>query len=434
MADAGSIRAGGAYIEITADDAPMMKRLAASQARLKAWATHASLGMQISKGTEASLAAGEGGGKGFLSGEFRGQELFQTGLRFATAIAATKTAIADVRIFSALVRGDFEGMRAAAEALPFGLGEIVKELSGPVDSWARKIVGYFEGMNLEKSFRDANLYRDIAKRETQVLVDAAKDRTTAARLLMSPQEFVKREAAGMRSRGVSELGIDEAVAGKTAIVQANEYKAGLTKAKNETDAVARARMDLAKATMSDEAYLEMEVKQLGYSADRTAELLACRKELLRVQKEQALEAEREANRVDAEQAGIQVEIDAENKAWAEGSREREKWAKDAEVLKEQMMTPEELGKARVDEILAMTDLDSETRRRAIQQALEDAAGAAMPSPSPSSAGRGQFGGQNAWMLGALGVQNEGVTAAKETAKNTAKIAELAYRWGVAEFD
>ncbi|MCX5684399.1 MAG: hypothetical protein NT049_12035, partial [Planctomycetota bacterium] len=105
----------------------------------------------------------------------------------------------------------------------------------------------------------------------------------------------------------------------------------------------------------------------------------------------------------------------------------------ADALKESLMTPEERGKARVDAIQAMTNLDSETRRRSIQKALEDAAGRAMPSPSSVIVSRGQFGGQGARMLGALGMQNESAAVLKGVEKNTAEMVRLARDWGVASF-
>jgi len=133
MPDASAIRMGGAYVEISADDTPMLRRLRESQARLRPWGAENS-GPALTRGTEASVLAQSREGGGFLSGGFKGMQIAETGLKFATAIAAVKVGIKDVHMFSALFRGDMEGARKAAEELPFGLGEIVKELSGPVDS------------------------------------------------------------------------------------------------------------------------------------------------------------------------------------------------------------------------------------------------------------------------------------------------------------
>jgi len=100
VADASSIRAGGAHVEISADDAPMLRRLRATQARLRQWAAENSGAMQISRGTEGALS---GEGKGFLSGGFRGMQLFDTGLKLATAVMAMKVGMKDLQIASALV-------------------------------------------------------------------------------------------------------------------------------------------------------------------------------------------------------------------------------------------------------------------------------------------------------------------------------------------
>ena len=101
MTDASSIRAGGAHVEISADDAPMLRRLRATQARLRQWAAENSGAMQISRGTEGAL---RGEGKGFLSGGFRGMQLFDTGLKLATAVMSMKVGMKDLQIASALTQ------------------------------------------------------------------------------------------------------------------------------------------------------------------------------------------------------------------------------------------------------------------------------------------------------------------------------------------
>jgi hypothetical protein len=103
---------------------------------------------------------------------------------------------------------------------------------------------------------------------------------------------------------------------------------------------------------------------------------------------------------------------------------------EGEALRRSLQTPDERGRALVEQYKAM-DIDSETRRRAIQKALEDAAGKAMPGPEILS--RGQFGGQNAWMLGAMGESRESLGVLRGVEKNTAKIAELARAWDVEKY-
>ena len=71
VASASGIRAGAAYIEITADDAPMVRRLKESQARLRQWAAENS-GPALTRGTEAAVLAQGQDTKGFLSGGVQG--------------------------------------------------------------------------------------------------------------------------------------------------------------------------------------------------------------------------------------------------------------------------------------------------------------------------------------------------------------------------
>ena len=160
MAGAGDIRAGGAFVEISATDARFVQALQRSQARLRQWVTDSQAATsRLSKGTEDQMFGGGEGKKGFLSGGFRGMQLFDTGMKFATAIAAVKIGMKDVAIFAALARGDMDGMRKAAEELPFGLGEIVKQLSGPVDAAftaiAMRIKGSILGVNLDDVYDPA---------------------------------------------------------------------------------------------------------------------------------------------------------------------------------------------------------------------------------------------------------------------------------------
>ncbi|MCX5683384.1 MAG: hypothetical protein NT049_06845, partial [Planctomycetota bacterium] len=316
MPDASAIRMGGAYVVVSLDDAPMLRRLKESQARLRQWAAENSGGMQVSRGTESALAGQGGDAPTFFRGSFKGTELVEGGLKFAAAIAATKAAIADVRIYSALFRGDMDGARKAAEELPFGLGTIVKELSGPVDSAMNALVARLSGTwQMKDVYAGAVSKHDIQETVNQYNrgVAAIRDVDKAlARATLSARELAKCEVDGLK---LSADAASEFLAKKLQLIQVDEQKkaeAALSaRVARETDAVAQARMDLAKATMSEDEYLEMGVRLLGYSADRAAELLAYRKELLRVQREQAAMAEREAGRVAAEQAATQWEIDQE---------------------------------------------------------------------------------------------------------------------------
>jgi hypothetical protein len=384
---------------------------------------------------------GFGGGAGdekrsFLSGGFRGMELFETGMKFATAVGAVKIAIKDAQVFSALFRGDMEGARKAAEELPFGLGTIVKELSGPVDAAMNALVARLSGtwqMGFQVGGNRAEIKAvvDQYNRGVAAIHDVDK---ALARATLSARELAKQEVDGLK---LSAEAASELLAKKLQLVQIDEQKkaeAALTaRVARESDAVAQARMDLAKATMTEDEYLEMGVRLLGYSADRTAELLAYRKELLRVQREQKALADQEADRVAIEQAGTQWEIDAENKALDELQRGVAAAKQEAAALTESMQTPEERARSQVEkyqDMFVSGDISGETYNRAVRKALEDAA-AAMPEVARQTIGvRGTFNAMEAAGLGSGGIADAMLEAQKQTAKNTEKIAQLAANLGV----
>jgi hypothetical protein len=54
MADAGAIRAGGAYIEITADNAKLAAGLKTAEDRLRAWTAQQSANMKAIGGPETN--------------------------------------------------------------------------------------------------------------------------------------------------------------------------------------------------------------------------------------------------------------------------------------------------------------------------------------------------------------------------------------------
>ena len=218
-----AIRAGAAYVEITADDAPMVRRLKESQARLRQWAAENSGGMTISRGTEGLLG---GQDKGFLSGGFRGTQLFDTALKFGTAVAAVKVGIKDAQVFAALFRGDMECARKAAEELPFGLGEIVKELGAGADAAARWVAR--RSLGLGASPYDANAAA-AAKRIRDEAVDqhnrglkAVEDSQKALqRATMTAREYAQVEVAGMN---LAADAAEKVLAAKLRLIEVEEQK------------------------------------------------------------------------------------------------------------------------------------------------------------------------------------------------------------------
>ena len=393
-------------------------------------------------GGGGGFGGGGGGGgagdKGFLSGGFRGMELFNTGMKFATAVGAVKIAIKDAQIFSALFQGDMEGARKAAEALPFGLGEIVKELSGPVDSAMNSLVARLTG-----TWQMKDVYAGkVSNADRQKTVDEYNRGVTAigavdkalAKATMSAREFAKYEVDGLK---LSADAAAELLAKNLQLMAVEEAKraavAVSARAKSEADTVAGARMDLAKATMSEDQYLELEVRMMGLSADRAEELLAYRKETLRVEREKKALADGEEMRADIERAGIEAESALVMKGYDEEAQALANAKRDAAALAEQMQTPEERAKAQVekyDDMLAYGDITGETRNRAVRKAVEDAA-AAMPDTVRQTVGvRGTFNAMEAAGLAGGGIADAMLEAQRQTAKNTEKIAQAAANLGV----
>jgi hypothetical protein len=204
----------------------------------------------------------------------------------------------------------------------------------------------------------------------------------------------------------------------TGIVSAQELASHSAKAWE--DALFNLSMELAKAQGATDALAEEEAtakrnlaKELGAGTITSEQYRSRLSELSQTYGELALAAE--GQKQDATNATANATAKAA-----------------AESLHEQMMTPMERAKVRIAEIIAMPAASEEDKRRAIQQAIEVAAEATeriMPSMSTS---RGQFGGQNAWMLGALGVGGDDPVK-KDIAKNIAELVRLARQENVAAF-
>ena len=429
VASASGIRAGAAYVEITADDTPMMRRLAASQARLRHWVAENSA-PALTRGTEAS-ALGEGG-KGFLGGGFRGTELFDTGLKLATAIAAAKVAIKDVQIFAAVFRGDMEGARKAAEELPFGLGAIVKELSGPVDAAMKAFVFRLRGIyddpgpgKVDKRARAASVEQYNRGVTAIHAAQKALDKAT-----MSAREYAQAEVAGMN------LAASEAqrlLALKLRLIEVEEQKAAWAKANARREMgeglIVDAMNQWAKATMSEREFIEYEVRGMGLAAEQAQSLLNWRLAIL-----DATERQKQA---DEEWADVLRSADDEVQAWnrsieegvaAEGRQREKAWA-----LGDSLRTPEEQACDQIGEYREMLEggyIGEDTYQRAVRKAVEDAA-AALPDVARATVGvRGTFNALEVAGMGAGGVSDRIARATEETAKNTEKIAQLAASLGV----
>ena len=432
MADANEIRAGAAYVEISADDLPMQRRLKESQARLKRWAAENSGAMTLTRGTEAAIMGGGtggagGGGGGFLGGTFRGAEFANTGLKFAVAIQEARVAIGNFQIYSALARGDFEGMRKAAEALPFGLGAFVKEVSGPVDALARRVAGFFTGQDLEKAHRQRGADQGKRLLEFKAYSQIAEVERAIQRATTTAREYAQAEVAGMT---MSADAAEKLLAAKLKLIAIDEQKKESAKLSANIargqDAINQAMMEYEKLTVPAREYLRLEVQAMGLTADKAQQLLAWKQAILDVTEEQAR---------------------AENRAWVEAQKgiavyqevidnlnEREKVRKEGQSLEESLRTPEERAKAEIDkaqELFEAGAIGADTYNRAVRKALEDAAAAMPDVAARATIGvRGTFNAMEAAGMGAGGVADRIASATEKTAKNTEKIAQLAANLGV----
>jgi len=178
MPSPGDVRAAGAYAELSVQDALFSAGLAAASQKIQAFATQAQKSM-------ATVNVGAIGGdkSGFFAGSFKSTELLDTGLKFTAAIGMVKAAVADARIFTDLMRGDFEAMRKDVEALPFGLGEIAKQIAGPVDEAAQAII---------LGVSDKDYVREQARMAGERKVQAAKDAQAAKAINAANEELAKK--------------------------------------------------------------------------------------------------------------------------------------------------------------------------------------------------------------------------------------------------
>jgi len=431
VASASGIRAGAAYVEISADDSPMQQRLAASQKRLRQWVAENS-GPALTRGTEAAVMAQGREGGGFMGGTFRGMDIGGTGMRFAVGVQAARVAIKDVQIFAALFQGNMEGARKAAESLPFGLGEIVKVLGGGADAAARWVALRSLGANIEpydanaaagaKRIRDESV--DQHNRGLKAVEESQK---ALQRATMTAREYAQVEVAGMN---LAADAAEKVLAAKLRLIAVDEQKKEAAKlAANVArgqDLINQAMLEYEKLTVSPREYLRLEVQAMGLTADKAEQLLAWKRAILDVTEEQAR---------------------AENRAWVEAQKEidayqgvidfldeREKVRKEGQSLEESLRTPEERAKAEIDkaqELLEAGAIGSDTYNRAIRKALEDAAAAMPDVAARATIGvRGTFNAMEAAGLGAGGVTDRIANATEKTAKNTEKIAELARNLGV----
>jgi hypothetical protein len=434
---ASDIRAGGAFVEISAKDARFVQALERSQARLKAWVREAEAQTPMTKGTEKQLLGGEG--KGFLTGGFRGMQLFDTGLKLATAVMATKVALKDVAIFSAMARGDWEGMRKAAEALPFGLGEIVKELSGPVDAAFAAIVNRIKGLSPEDVYdAGAKAKADKDRKESGAqfsrFLKAFNEADKAAkRATLSTRELAAAEVAELN------LTADQAqqvLALRLKTIGAGEEKDAAQKRaqarERENDLIRSAQDEYSKLAMTEEEYAAYEVRNMNLAAAAAQSLLNWKLAVIKTTKDQKkAEEDRKKAADDAQKAAQFREKLAQDDFDSEMNRLK-RAVDEGRRMQEETLSPQERFEQREEELvsaLAGEFIDEKTYRFQLRKALEDAA-KDMPDAVAQTVGvQGTFSAFAAGRMG-IGPMDRMAKGIDETAKNTRKIADLAAQWGV----
>jgi hypothetical protein len=369
---------------------------------------------------------------GFLGGTFRGMDIGGTGMRFAVAVQEARVAIKDVQVFAALFQGNMEGARKAAESLPFGLGEIVKELGAGADAAARWVALRSLGVGVKpydanaaagaKRIRDESV--DQHNRGLKAVEDSQK---ALQRATMTAREYAQVEVAGMN---LAADAAEKVLANKLRLIAVDEQKKEAAKlAANVArgqDLINQAMLEYEKLTVSPREYLRLEVQAMGLTADKAEQLLAWKRAILDVTEEQARAEARAAVEADNAIRAYQEVIDNLN--------EREKVRKEGQSLEESLRTPEERAKADIEhakELLEEGAIDPDTYNRAVRKALEDAAAAMPDVAARATIGvRGTFNAMEAAGMGAGGVTDRIASATERTAKNTEKIVQLAANLGV----
>jgi len=448
MVAPGSIRAGAAYVEITADDGPMFQRLRQTQSRLRAWVAQQNA-QPLTKGTEAAVL-GQGREGGFLGGGFRGMEFAETGLRFVTAIQAARVALTDVKMLSAAVRGDWEGMRKVAEDLPFGLGQVTKELGAMADAAGRWLVEWAHPKSLydklgeearAKELRESVRIHNERLRGEKAILDA---RHAYMRATMDARSLARAEVAEMA------LPADQAehlLSLKLAQIEAEERRRAAIRAVGEE----QARID--RETEAGWRRAEEAERAKAALVQRQATAYRAMQDALADVQRRALESRAGLDAIAREEAGALRELaekaveagmalpafaqqaDRVKAAFADLRKAEEEAGLKAEgkALTESLRTPEERARsevARYGELRAAGAIDAGTYGRAVKRSLEEAA-AVLPDVVQRTVGvRGTFSALEAGRLGAGGASDRIASATEKTAKNTEKIARLAENLGV----
>ncbi len=225
MAGAGDIRAGGAFVELYADAAGVVKGIIEAKSKVEQWQTATA---------RANKAVLEGGAKSTWD------KIGDTAVHLGVAVAAVHGITSAMRVTTMAMRGDWEGMNEAIKHLPLGIGaaydawipfsDAVSDWWNNIDPMMAKNRTAAQSAALKQMEADAGLIKTRR---------AAEDR----QLGLTPSEIsIRNIREGMGSRAdkaaaiAAILAADAAEKERKAIVEGREQAAD--KAKEEAKAAA----------------------------------------------------------------------------------------------------------------------------------------------------------------------------------------------------
>lgn len=426
------IRAGKAYVEITAEDKQFQAGLKRVEARLKEWVHRNKY--DTSKVREAAF-----GGRNLNLESF---------LAVGAAVAAAKGAADLFRGAMAAARGDAEGVATAIEQLPLGLGATVRSLAAlyadlggitaEIERWgeysrrAREVEGGF-GKGLK---RLAELREELSTKAALAKLDGHALELARARLDADKQRQRIREEAKKAGIGEDHPRVAAALAAVDAMLVAEQSRAARGELENQAriakragDLIADAEKDFARLTMGERDFIEYEVKHLNLSAGLADSLLRLRLQNLEVTEEQ--------KRVQEALNALMAEAEADAAAWARSMQaavdaDQERYD-EAYTLTQAMRAPREKAGDEIAKYREMIEeglIDPETYRRAVRSTIEDLAAALPEAQQPTTGARGTFSGIEAYRLGSAGGIDDIAASNREIAKHTERLVKLTKELGV----
>ena len=439
MTSPGAIRAGGVYVEVGADDSSLPRSLAATQERLRAWVAQNQA--QFTKATKGALS-GEGGGKGFMSGGFRGADLMGTGLQLMTFVKGLEAVTITGQIFAAALENDTASVRRLGESLPL-VGNLVKLLGPLADSAAKgllqhagwDVVGAYDSGATAKAEKDRAAQ---AKAWNEGLKIIEGQETAFRKMTMSARGFfewqLKAKGLGQEQLGQALAWFDATQATKTAEnALAAERSEAAEQSKRDLSAREEAARAYARTTLTPRQLIEAEVQGMHLSAAAEKEVLAAKLLTLEITEKQAA-AEKEARQElqAAAEAARQAETERQHDEQLRFRNEMDLVEKANRVHEETMSAKERFlnKQGELKELLGVGLIDKPEYDQAIRDALEQAARSLPDAVARTVGVRGTFNPMEAAGIGAGTAQDRIAAATEKTAKMTEKIAQLAKDWGL----